>query len=204
MADVILLRRRPRESARSSLGMVLFLASWALSFVGLFIAFAWVRARSPHWPPPGAPLKPVVLPNAASLAVVLSSASAQTLVGAVREARRRTARIALIVTLVLGLLFLVLQAVTWTQLWSEGLRLHRRADDAPWDIGVVYAGCFYALTGFHAAHVLSGLGVLGSLAPAVWYWRVTPSDHQPVRLAVWFWHFVTLAWIGVWWAAYLL
>ena len=204
MAEVIPLFPASKREGLSSLAMALFLGSWALSFVALFIAWAWVRLKAPMWPPPESPAMPVMWPTLGSILVVASSASAHLSVDAIRRAKRREALWALGATIALGLLFLALQSVSWLELWHAGLRLHRRTEIEPWDTRVVYAGCFYALTWFHAAHVLSGLAVLGALLPSVARWRVTPGDHQSVRLSVWFWHFVTAMWFFVWPAAYVL
>jgi cytochrome c oxidase subunit 3 len=204
MGELVPLFREPKKAGLSSLAMALFLGSWALSFVALVVAWAWLRLRAPAWPPPGAPPMPLVQPVLNTLLVTLSSVSAHLTVHALRRARRRTAFRALCTTLVLGLLFLVLQGVAWAELWNAGLRLHRRTELEPWDTGVVFAGCFYALTWFHAAHVLTGLGLLGAQLPAVTSGRATPADHQALRLSVWFWHFVTAVWFVVWPAAYML
>ena len=106
--------------------------------------------------------------------------------------------------MLLGALFFILQVVQWRQLWAAGLRLPLRRDGVAWDSSVAYAGCFYALTWLHAAHVLAAMGVLGWQAPGMWAMRFNLRDHLPVRFAVWFWHFVTVAWFGVWLLAYVL
>jgi cytochrome c oxidase subunit 3 len=204
MAEVIPLFRSPRRAGLSSLAMALFLGSWALSFVALFIAWAALRLRAPVWPPPGSPDLPVLWPTVNGIVVVCSSAAAHLCVDAVRRAKRREAMRALGAALTLGVLFLVLQCVSWVELWHAGLRLHRRAEFEPWDTRVVFAGCFYALTWFHAAHVVAGLGVLGAQLPSMRRGRVTPGDYQPLRLATWFWHFVAVMWFCVWPVAYIL
>ena len=204
MGDLIPLSRPTRASGQSTLGMGLFLGSWALTFVGLLVAYAWIRARMPAWPPAGMPALPVGLPTAGSIVAVVSSACAHLMLSGVREARREQARLTGGLTLVTGAAFLALQGWTWAGLWGEGLRLRVRAEGAPWDTGVSYAGCVYSLTGFHAAHVLVGLALLGwtlfKLRRGAW----SPREHQPVRFAVWFWHLVSGAWLAVYAALYLM
>jgi cytochrome c oxidase subunit 3 len=202
MAEVIPLGRPPREARRAKLGMTLFLASWAVTFIALFIGCGWIRLRAPAWPPPGAPAMPILAPTVCSILAVTSSAAMQLGLWGVVQARRAAAQRALVVAAILGVAFLGVQLVSWVDLWQAGLRLERRAPGMPWAPQVAYAGCFFALTGFHAAHVVTGLGVLAGLSPGLRRWRYTPRDHLPVRFAVWFWHFVTVAWFGVWFVAY--
>ena len=203
MGDLIPLSRPSRASGLSALGMGLFLGSWGLTFVGLLVAYAWIRVRMPAWPPLGLPALPVALPTVGSILVLFSSTAAHLMLAGVREARRAQARWAGAGAIATGLAFLALQGWSWAALWGEGLRLHVRADGEPWDTRVSYAGCVYSLTAFHAAHVLVGLALLGwtllRLRGGAW----SPRDHQPVRFAVWFWHLVSAAWLSVYGALYL-
>ena len=72
-SNVVELRPHARQDFTSSLGMVVFLASWAMMFSTLFFAYAFLRARSVTWPPPGAPPLPVLLPAVNTLVMLASS-----------------------------------------------------------------------------------------------------------------------------------
>ncbi len=52
---------------------------------------------------------------------------------------------------------------------------------------------FYALTGFHALHVVAGIGALLFLVFTAT--RYTAHSHRPVRLCTMFWHFIDAVWI---------
>ena len=61
---------------------------------------------------------------------------------------------------------------------------------------------FYALTAFHALHVVVGLVALGALAI-----RAQPprgTTRSAVRLWGMFWHFVGVVWVALYVAVYLL
>jgi heme/copper-type cytochrome/quinol oxidase subunit 3 len=193
-ADVIPLERGPRSHFTTSIGMILFLASWGITFGGLFVGYAIVRWRAPQWPPPGTPHLPHLLPSINTAVAFVSSFAFDRSVRAARLGRPNVVRAWLLLAGVLGTAFLLLQNMVWTQLWDAGLRLGTNN----------YAGMFYSLTWFHAAHVLVGLLMLVALLPRALRAGFTPREHLPLRLGAWFWHFVTGAWVGVFLAFYVL
>ena len=72
-----------------------------------------------------------------------------------------------------------------------------------WRAGLVpsggpYASVFYALTAFHALHVLVGLAALAVLAM-----RSRAATRSAVRLWGMFWHFVGVVWGALYVAVYL-
>jgi cytochrome c oxidase subunit 3 len=157
-----------RHQERTALmGMAIFVASWAMLFAALFFAYGLGRVRAVVWPPADLPPLPLVLPALATL--VLGASSWALHRGAPRaNAAGRAA--------VLGLVFLILQAIVWRQMLLSGLRPQAGA----------YASYFFALTIFHALHVLVGLVALGWLA-------LRP---RPLSLRLWtiYWHMVGVIW----------
>jgi heme/copper-type cytochrome/quinol oxidase subunit 3 len=152
-----------RHQERTALmGMAIFVASWAMLFAALFFAFLLSRVRAPSWPPADLPPLPLGLPALATLALAGSS-------GLLQRGRVR-------MSAALGVVFLVLQAVVWRQLLLDGLRPQAGA----------YASYFFALTVFHALHVLVGLVALGVLA----------ARPRPLSLRLWtiYWHMVGIIW----------
>ena len=152
-----------RHQERTALmGMAIFVASWAMLFAALFFAYGLSRVRAVSWPPADLPALPLALPALATLALAGSSAALH---------RSRVSLGA-----ALGLAFLVLQVVVWRQMYLGGLRPQAGA----------YASFFFALTVFHALHVLVGLVALGWLA-------VRP---RPLSLRLWtiYWHMVGVIW----------
>ena len=73
-------RYRPRHAQTewtASIGMILFLGSWAMMFGSLFFAYGIIRAHSVVWPPPDLPHLPRVLPAVNTVALATSSAFLQ-------------------------------------------------------------------------------------------------------------------------------
>ena len=186
-AVVIPITRGLRGEFNANFGMALFLLSWGITFFGLFIAYLVVWHRAAVWPPAGTPPLRWVFPLCNT---VIAGASSLAFDAAVRGARRNRpadVRRWLSAAGLLGFSFLILQTAMWAALWRSGFVLGINN----------FAGMFYALTWFHALHVLVGLVVLAALAPRAWRGGYTATDHRPLRLSGWFWHFVTIAWLGV-------
>ncbi len=188
MSSLSLTADTPRESARSrtdaGLGMALFIGSWSMAFAALFLSFLILRNREPVWPPVGAVLPSLPLASLATLALLASSFT-------VRLAVRRGARGdrgllgGWLATCALGLVFAALQTWLWRDLWAAG---------ALPDSGL-YAGLFYLLTWFHAAHVAVGLVLLGLVALGIRAGRIGPARISPATSVATFWHFVDAIWL---------
>jgi cytochrome c oxidase subunit 3 len=185
-------RNRPRgEELTAYVGTAIFLGSWAMLFVGLFFAYAFVRARAPVWPPLDAPPLPRLLPGLNTLAIAASSVAVARAVRAQALARTASAAASLAAAAGLGALFLAAQCAVWADLWREGLQ----------PSGGTYASVFYAFTALHALHVLVGLVALVALAARARFGRgITRND---VRLWGWYWHFVGILWAVLYVTVYL-
>jgi cytochrome c oxidase subunit 3 len=162
-----------RHQERTALmGMAIFVASWAMLFSALFFALGLSRLRAVVWPPADLPRLPLLLPGVATLALAGSSAVLHV---------RRVALAA-----ALGAGFLVVQAIVWRQMLLAGLRPQAGA----------YASYFFALTIFHALHVLVGLVALG--------WLVLRPRALPLRLWTVYWHMVGVIWTVMFLLVYVL
>lgn len=177
----------PAETERQftdHVGMIVFLASWAMMFGALFFLLVGLRLRAPAWPPPG-PRLPVLLPAIATAVLVASELVLLRVMAALRRREGRRIVSGLAALLALGFLFLGLQGATWASVWKAGLR----HDSGP------YGSLFYALTIFHALHVVVGLGLLAGRLPAASRHEYDVRHAARFRLAGMFWHFVGIVWI---------
>lgn len=185
MGDLVPYRTpRSREDWTAFVGMVVFLASWAMLFAALFFAYGFVRSRAPSWPPADLPELPVALSAVNTVVLALSSAALQWALWAVRRGRMRIVAPGIAASALLGASFLGLQVWAWVGVWKAGLL----PDGGP------YASVFYGLTWFHAVHVLVGLAALVRLAVGAARGQYTPSRHRGVRLWAMYWHFVGIIW----------
>jgi cytochrome c oxidase subunit III len=178
--------RAPRDRSETTafLGMVLFLASWAMMFAALFFAYSIVRVKAPAWPPPGVLEVPPFWPSVNTAVIVLSSVALQ--MGIFWTRRGKTQRLApsLVVATVLGVGFLALQVMLWTQMMAQGLLPTQGT----------YPSVFYGLTWFHGLHVLVGVLALGRITVKAFFGAYSAGKHLPVRLWAMYWHFVGVVW----------
>ncbi len=167
------------------LGLWLFILSESC----LFAAFLWARFYLLGVERP--PELNQALGLGISLLLLLSSLTAyraETSIhyGSVSGLLRNTAA-----TIGLGGLFLIGVGLEWT----EALEYFPPS--------TLFGTVFFSLTGLHALHVLSGLGLL-----ALVYWngrqgRYGPGNAWAVEGAVKYWHFVDVAWVFIYPTLYL-
>ena len=94
----------------------------------------------------------------------------------------------LVVTVVLGFLFLYLQATEYIHAYAElGLTLGTG----------VYGATFFMLTGFHGAHVTIGAIILTVILIRCIRGHFNPDHHFGFEAAAWYWHFVDTVWVGL-------
>ena len=161
-----------------------FLATDVMGFGGLFIAYAVLRVRAESWPDPRERL--ALAPAAAMTFVLLASSLTMTL--ATRAADRKRRLLWLGATLALGVAFLAGGT-------AEYAHLAGGASPMGFSSGL-YASIFYALTGYHALHVVAGVVGLAFMCRA----RVKQQELETMAL---YWHFVDIAWMPIFSFVYL-
>jgi cytochrome c oxidase subunit 3 len=91
-------------------------------------------------------------------------------------------------TVLLGIIFLFLQAEEYIHAYNElGLTL---------DSGI-YGSTFYILTGFHGFHVTMGTTMLFVMLIRAIKGHFTADKHFAFEAVAWYWHFVDVVWLGL-------
>lgn len=96
------------------------------------------------------------------------------------------ARVALWITVLMGMGFWALQGFEYVDHWKNL---------APYSNS--YGSIFYALTTLHAAHVIAGLLILMYVGVMPRYGPVRRTPHLPYHAATMYWHFVDFVWIFI-------
>ena len=201
VADTAALQERPAEEhhkpggiSSSLLGMVLFIASEVMFFGGLFGAYFTIRSAATQWPPEGTPHLETWYAAILTAILVTSSVTMQLGVWAIRRNEQRRLLLFLAVSLILGLIFLCLQALEYANLIEEGMTLSSG----------VFGSTFYTLTGFHGAHVAGGAAFILIVLLRARSGQFTARYHDTVEMASYYWHFVDVVWLGLFSTIYLL
>ena len=175
-------------------GMLLFISSEVMFFGGLFAAYFSARASfSGAWGPPApAPeLEILPLPLPITIVLVASSFTMHWAGRAIRNGNSAGLRRWLLVTLGLGVLFLIGQVYDYTTLGfglSDG----------------VFSTVFYTLTGFHGAHVFGGVVGLTILVARAGQGQFSARNHVAVEAVSYYWHFVDVVWLALFTTLYFL
>jgi len=94
----------------------------------------------------------------------------------------------LLLTVILGCLFLGLQATEYIEAYKEyGLKLNSG----------IYGATFFMLTGFHGFHVTIGTIMLIVMFGRAFKGHFTPENHFAFEAVSWYWHFVDVVWLGL-------
>lgn len=121
-----------------------------------------------------------------STAVMLASSATVFLAGrAFRDRLMARYRQLMAATMVLGVIFIVLQVIGFSQLWKVGITL---------TASVSYS-FLYVIVGLHALHVVGGVIALVVMAIKAFSIRTRVYSMVPVELISTYWHFVDLLWI---------
>ena len=190
----------------STLGMWVFLVTEVMFFGGMFMAYlayrtmypeAWV-AGSNHLNVPLGALNTGVL-ICSSLTMVLAVRAAQ--VGS-----RRGQIVNLILTMLLGSVFLVVKYFEYKDKF-----IHHLVPGPHFDPALkqqhgqeLFFSLYFMLTGVHAAHMVIGLGIMTVILIMAWGRRFSPAYYTPVEVSVLYWHFVDIVWIFLFPLLYLL
>jgi cytochrome c oxidase subunit III len=200
-------------------GMILFIASEVMFFVGWF--WAWFdfslfpaaldvvkdqvsgtmtvtnligqsgAAAIEQWPPKGIEvIDPFHFPLLNTLILLCSGTTVTFAHHALIHGDRQGLKTGLWATILLGLLFSSIQAYEYVH--------------APFAFkGLNYSAAFFMATGFHGFHVIVGTIFLIVCLIRTYRGHFTPRQHFGFEAAAWYWHFVDVVWLFLFIAVYV-
>jgi cytochrome c oxidase subunit 3 len=173
-------------------GMILFIASEVMFFVGWF--WSWFdfslfpsvlsEVVGGVWPPEAieAVIDPFSLPLLNTLILLCSGTTVTWAHHSLIHGDREGLKKGLWATILLGVVFSFIQAYEY---------MH-----APFAFGGnTYSSAFYMATGFHGFHVLIGTIFLIVCLRRTYLGHFTPRQHFGFEAAAWYWHFVDVVWL---------
>jgi cytochrome c oxidase subunit 3 len=189
----------------AQLGIWVFLATEVLFFGGLILAYAAYRIGYSEGFAEAARHTKIVI-GAINTAVLLTSSF--LVAWAVFVARLRQGHIAAVLlwgAAALGLIFLLLKGVEYTEEYREHLVPGLNFVIAGSHGGAIelFFAFYFVATGLHAIHVAVGIVVL--IVVGIRAKQRTYSDryHAPITVAGLYWHFVDVVWIFLFALIYL-
>jgi len=180
---------RPTARSPGFWGMMLLIATEASLFAYLLFSYWYLASMATGpWPPGGPPSLHLVLPNTALL--LASSGTMYLAESGIRRGNVGRLRAGLLLTLLLGVVFLVVQGIEY------GEKHFTPTSHA-------YGSLFFTITGFHGAHVAVGLLMIAVVAVRAFLGHFGPERHEAVTNVSWYWHFVDVVWLTVFTSLYL-
>jgi cytochrome c oxidase subunit 3 len=186
-------------------GMWIFLSTEVLFFGAVFFAYILYRGLYYDAFVEGSKMLSLTL-GSVNTAVLLCSSLFMAL--AVYAAQRRQSNrlvIYLIITEIIGAVFLGIKFLEYYQHYTErlvpGLNFAYIGEHArEVKLFMVF---YFILTGLHAVHMIIGLGVLSTLAILATRGKFIRGDYDPVDIGGLYWHFVDIVWVFIFPLLYL-
>lgn len=197
-----------QQSEASIFGMWVFLVTEILFFGGALMAYMIYRM----WYPDAfavASSEIAILPGAINTAVlILSSLTMALAVHAAQTGERTKIMFFIVVTMILGALFLGIKGYEYYEKYLEGhipgLGLEFRFEPEYQLNAQIFFSLYFVLTGLHALHMIVGLGIMTWMLIWVKNGTITTEYYTPIEISGLYWHFVDIVWIFLFPLLYLI
>ncbi|MGB8510599.1 MAG: cytochrome c oxidase subunit 3 family protein [Pyrinomonadaceae bacterium] len=207
-----------QQREATTLGMWVFIAQEVMFFGGLFLVYLIYRTREPAAFMAASNHLNWKIGSFNTVVLITSSLTMALAVWATQVGRAaKTQVMFLVLTVVLGTVFLGVKAYEYHEKYVDGLIpaavfYHPSAELVEgWaHVGVtpekaqMFFWLYFAMTGLHALHMIIGIGIIIPIIYAAWRGRYGPEYHSPVELFGLYWHFVDIIWIFLFPLLYLL
>ena len=184
-----------RETA--SLGMWIFIISEMMLFGGLFMAFTIYRVYYSQPFDHGSADMNIVLGSINTAVLICSSFTMALTVFFAQTGNRRLVTIFLILTMVIGAIFLGIKFTEYYQhflehkapaVWFES------SDPNPGKVELFFV-FYFIMTGLHALHMIVGIGLLATTLIRNIAGAFTANYYTPIEVAGLYWHFIDVIWV---------
>jgi cytochrome c oxidase subunit III len=205
-----------QQKNAASLGMWLFIVTEIMFFGGMFCAYLVYRLA--HFDAFAAASQQLnIYLGAVNTAVLLVSSVTVVLAVKAAEAGARKQLVSyLVVTVMLGLTFLVIKGFEYKEKFEKHhvpgptFQFNEPFDDNGKQIPVnaneaqLFFSLYFAMTGMHALHMIIGCGLFTGLAVLAWKGHYTSEYFTPIENAGLYWHLVDIIWIYLFPLLYLI
>ena len=179
--------------SNNKLAMWLFLSTECLLFGALISTYLLYKTRGNGDVLP-TDIFDIPFTSVSSFVLLMSSLTMVLALSAVARGEMDRGKAWLLVTAMLGGVFVGGQVYEFTAFYREGLGYTTNPA----------ASAFYTLTGFHGVHVSLGIVMLMSLFVAAQQGKLTQKNAETVEIVGLYWHFVDIVWIFIFTVIYLI
>jgi len=196
-----------QQQEAASFGMWVFLLTEILFFGGLFLVYTIYRtwyheafaSASHHLDIPLGTINTAVL--------IGSSLTMAMAVRAAQLSSRKGVMLFIVLTMVLGSVFLGIKGVEYSHKFHEHLipgPHFAYAEPAFFRPAQIFFSLYFVMTGLHAAHMIVGMGLM--IWMLIWTQKGIIGDgyYSPVEIVGLYWHFVDIVWIFLFPLLYLI
>ena len=155
------------------------IASIIMMFSGLTSAYI-VKRNLPDW-------QALVFPSIfwfSTVTILLSSLCLYWANKFFKEKKINQYQIFLLITLVLGIAFIIFQWIGFTQLWNDGITFKGASGGTQF---------LYVIAGLHLAHVIGG--IIALLVSSIKSFVIKDTAKNSIKLVSIYWHFVDVLWL---------
>jgi len=200
-----------QQKEAGMVGMWIFLLTEIMFFGGLFLAYTIYRTTYPEGFLYGSHLLNVPLGGTNTVVLIVSSLTMAMAVYSSQKGDRKKLLGFLVLTLILGLTFLVIKyfeystkihdhlfpAVGWYNPVTPEMdpTSHHAIPSNLQQPVRVFLWIYFMMTGLHALHMIVGAGILITLIILAQKGRFTKTYNSPVEISGLYWHFVDIVWI---------
>jgi cytochrome c oxidase subunit III len=124
-----------------------------------------------------------------TIIILVSSGTMHWAYLAVKRDNIEMAKVAISITTVLGVAFLVGQLMGWSELINEGVHFVGR------DGSGVSGSFLYVISGVHGVHVISGVIFLLFVLVAVFRFKAHSKSLLRIEMCATYWHFLDVLWL---------
>lgn len=178
--------------SKSKTMMLIFVGSESFFFLALIISYIYF-SRPEGKLSSTAQYLDIVKTTIFSAFLFLSSLTVELAHKHLQKGNRKNLIIWLLLTIVLGLVFLIGQGFEYVGLYREQITISQN----------IFGSAFFTLTGFHGFHILLGLITLSIIAGLIGSQKYKAVENEAFESVTVYWHFVDAVWVVVFSVVYL-
>jgi cytochrome c oxidase subunit 3 len=183
------------KKVEPKMGMWLFIGTELLLFGGLFLLYAIYRLSHPDDFASASLGHSRIIGTLNTVILITSSYTVALSIHFQKEKKSGHARLALIGTILLGVVFLSIKAFEWAEKIGEGIYPGNQAlQSLPAGV-ILYHSLYFLMTGLHALHMMIGIGVLIVIYFAFLRGSGSVKSALFLETSGLYWHMVDIVWI---------